>query len=154
MLWEPSVIESGRETVGFKEDERGKRSASVLSSFSLSRFFGYPCFCIICACIEFFGEVGHFTEIQIGDLCSPKLNKNMSHYLCYTYCKVRYLRIWVCHKFNAENWLGNVSTHIQFSADATNLAVAWCILLLVLKPCCSNCFGWLTQFSCPDKCSC
>ena len=39
MLWEPRVIESGRETVeGFKEDEKGKRRASVLSSFSLSRF--------------------------------------------------------------------------------------------------------------------
>ena len=39
MLWEPRVIESGRETVeGFKEDEKGKRRASVLSSFSLSWF--------------------------------------------------------------------------------------------------------------------
>ena len=34
VLWEPGVIESGRETVvGFKEDEKGKRRASVLSSF-------------------------------------------------------------------------------------------------------------------------
>ena len=58
ILWEPRVIESGRETVeGFKEDEKGKRRASVLSSFSLS-----PCFYVVCACIEFFGEVGHFTE--------------------------------------------------------------------------------------------
>ena len=39
MLWEPRVIESGRETIeGFKEDEKGKRRASVLSSFSLSWF--------------------------------------------------------------------------------------------------------------------
>ena len=39
MLWEPRVIESGRETVeGFKEDERGKRRASVLLSFSLNWF--------------------------------------------------------------------------------------------------------------------
>ena len=39
MLWEPRVIKSGRETVeGFKEDEKGKRRASVLSSFSLSWF--------------------------------------------------------------------------------------------------------------------
>ena len=37
MLWEPRVIESGRGTVeGFKEHEKGKRRASVLSSFSLS----------------------------------------------------------------------------------------------------------------------
>ena len=39
MLWEPRVIESGRETVeGFMEDEKGKRRAPVLSSFSLNRF--------------------------------------------------------------------------------------------------------------------
>ena len=39
MLWEPRVIESGRGTVeGFKEDEKEKRRASVLSSFSLSWF--------------------------------------------------------------------------------------------------------------------
>ena len=31
MLSEPRIIEPGRETVGFKEDERGKRRASVLS---------------------------------------------------------------------------------------------------------------------------
>ena len=39
MLWEPRVIESGREMVeGFKEDEKWKRRASVLSSFGLSWF--------------------------------------------------------------------------------------------------------------------
>ena len=39
MLWEPRVIESGRETVeGLKEDENGKRRASVLSWLSLSWF--------------------------------------------------------------------------------------------------------------------
>ena len=39
MLWEPRVIESGREMVeGFKEDEKGKRRAYILLSFSLSWF--------------------------------------------------------------------------------------------------------------------
>ena len=39
MLWEPRVIEPGRETVeDFKEDEKVKRRASVSSSFSLSWF--------------------------------------------------------------------------------------------------------------------
>ena len=39
MLWEPRVIESGREmVVGLKEDEHGKRRASVLSLLSLSWF--------------------------------------------------------------------------------------------------------------------
>ena len=37
MLREPRVTESGRKTVeGFKEDEKGKRRASVLSSLSFS----------------------------------------------------------------------------------------------------------------------
>ena len=39
MLWEPRVIESGRGTVEcFKEDEKGKRRAYDLSSFSLTWF--------------------------------------------------------------------------------------------------------------------
>ena len=39
MLWEPRVIESGRETVeGLKEDENWKRRVSVLSLLSLSWF--------------------------------------------------------------------------------------------------------------------
>ena len=39
MLWEPRVIEPGRGTVeGFKKDEKGKRRASVLSSFNFSWF--------------------------------------------------------------------------------------------------------------------
>ena len=47
---------------GFKEDEKGKRIASVLSSFSLSSFSVIHVFYVVCACTEFFGEVGHFTE--------------------------------------------------------------------------------------------
>ena len=47
ILSEPRVIESGRETVkGFKEE----------------LIFGHPRFYAVCACIEFFGEVGHFTD--------------------------------------------------------------------------------------------
>ena len=48
MLSEPSVIESGRKKVeGFKEDEKGKRRASVLSSLIVVKFkliFGHPLF--------------------------------------------------------------------------------------------------------------
>ena len=46
---------------GFKEDKKGKRGASVLSLFSLSGFSVIHVF-MSSACIEFFGEVGHFTE--------------------------------------------------------------------------------------------
>ena len=62
MLREPRVIESGRETVeGFKEDKKEKRRAVfVVVQFEL--IFRHPCFYVVCACIEFFGEVVHFTE--------------------------------------------------------------------------------------------
>ena len=45
---------------GFKVDEKGKRRASVVIQFEL--IFGHSRFYVVCACIEFFGEVGHFTE--------------------------------------------------------------------------------------------
>ena len=45
---------------GFKEDEKGKRRTSVVVKFEL--ILGHPCFYVVCACIEFYGEVGHFTE--------------------------------------------------------------------------------------------
>ena len=64
MLWEPRVIESGRERVeGFKEDEKREGEEllfcrrSVWADFPSSLFFS-----VVWACIEFFGEVGHFTE--------------------------------------------------------------------------------------------
>ena len=45
----------------FKEDENGKRRASLLSSL-FKLIFGHPCVYVAYACTEFFGEVGHFTE--------------------------------------------------------------------------------------------
>ena len=44
----------------FQGDENGKRRASVLSSLSLT--LSRPCSYVVCACIEFFGEVGHFIQ--------------------------------------------------------------------------------------------
>ena len=46
---------------GLREDENGKRRASVLSSLRFS---------VICACIEFFSEVGNFTKrSEFLELC-------------------------------------------------------------------------------------
>ena len=56
---EPRVIESGGETgEGFKEDKKGNRSVVVVQ---LELIFAHRCFYVICACNEFFGEVGHFS---------------------------------------------------------------------------------------------
>ena len=49
---------------GFKEDEKEKRLRAS-AGFDIVRFeliFDHPCFYAVCACIEFFGEVRHFTE--------------------------------------------------------------------------------------------
>ena len=60
ILREPRVTESGRETgEGFKEDKKGNRSVVVVQ-FELN--FAHRCFYVICACSEFFGEVGHFSQ--------------------------------------------------------------------------------------------
>ena len=55
---------------GFKEDEKGKRIASVLLSFQFELIFGHPCLYVVCACIGLFGEVDHFTERSVFlELC-------------------------------------------------------------------------------------
>ena len=60
MLWKPRVIKSGRGTVeGFKEDEKGKRRASVLSSFSLSWFS------VIHVLVRLFTERSRFLELCV-----------------------------------------------------------------------------------------
>ena len=72
MLWKPRAIESGRETVEcFKEDEKGKRRASVLSSFSLSWFSGIHVFMsFVHALSSLVRLVGHFTErTRFLELC-------------------------------------------------------------------------------------
>ena len=78
MLW---VIESGRKTVaGLKEDENGKTEEllAVLSSLSLSWFL------VICACIEFFSEVGNFTErSRFLELCI--IRKKLMIYRVFSY---------------------------------------------------------------------
>ena len=43
---------------GFQGIKKGKRRASV--KFEL--IFSHPCFSVVCACIDFFGEASHFTE--------------------------------------------------------------------------------------------
>ena len=63
MLREPRVIESRRETGGrFQGRRKGKEKSFFFVVVQFELIFGHPCFYVICACIEFFGEVGHFTE--------------------------------------------------------------------------------------------
>ena len=63
MLWEPRVIEWGRETVeGFKGDKKGKENNFCFVVVQFELIFRHPRFYVVCACTEFFGEVGHFTE--------------------------------------------------------------------------------------------
>ena len=55
----------------------------VVIQFEL--IFGYPCFYVVCACIEFFGGVGHFTErsrfLELYVICE----KLMVYRVVYSY---------------------------------------------------------------------
>ena len=64
MLWEPRVIEWGRETVElrFQGRRKGKEKSFCFVVVQFELIFRHPCFYVVCACTEFFGEVGHFTE--------------------------------------------------------------------------------------------
>ena len=65
-MWEGDAVraKSNREVKGrrFQGRLKGKekRCCFVVDQFEL--MFGHPCFYVFCACIEFFGEVGRFTE--------------------------------------------------------------------------------------------
>ena len=61
----------GATVEGFKEDEKGKeKNFCFFFVVQFELIFRHPCFYVICACIEFFGEGGHFTERSgFLDLC-------------------------------------------------------------------------------------
>ena len=63
-MWEPRVIESVREGNGgrFQERRKGKENSLCFVVVQFELISGHPWFCRLGACIEFFGEVGHFTE--------------------------------------------------------------------------------------------
>ena len=46
----------------FQGIRKGKEKTYCLVVVKFERIFGHPCFNVICACIELFGEVGDFTE--------------------------------------------------------------------------------------------
>ena len=48
---------------------KGKEKSFCLVIVKLELIFGHSCFCVICACIKFFGEVGNFTESGFLELC-------------------------------------------------------------------------------------
>ena len=54
----------------------------VVVQFEL--IFGHPCFYVICACIEFFGEAGHFTE-RSGFLELYVIRENLMIYRMVNY---------------------------------------------------------------------
>ena len=46
----------------FQGRRKGKKKSFCFVVIQCELIFGHPCFYIVCACIELFGEVGHFTE--------------------------------------------------------------------------------------------
>ena len=93
MLWEPRVIKSGRETVeDFQEDEKRKSFCFVIIQFELifhQSYFYY----VVCACIEFFGEAGHFTErsgfLELCVICKKLMVNRVVSYDIGQRCSVQ-----------------------------------------------------------------
>ena len=46
----------------FQGNRKGKEKSFCFVVVQFELIFRHPCFYVVCACIEFFGEVGHFTE--------------------------------------------------------------------------------------------
>ena len=46
----------------FQGRRKGKEKSFCFVVVQFELIFRHPCFYIVCACIEFFGKVGHFTE--------------------------------------------------------------------------------------------
>ena len=46
----------------FQGRRKGKEKSYCFVVVQSELIFRHPCFYVVCACIEFFGEVGHFTE--------------------------------------------------------------------------------------------
>ena len=58
MLRQPRVIESGREmTAGFDKEKKEKKESFCFVVVEFELIFCHPCFDVICACAEFFGEI-------------------------------------------------------------------------------------------------
>ena len=47
---------------GSQGRQKGKEKSFCFVVFQFELIFGRPCFYVVCACVEFFSEVGHFTE--------------------------------------------------------------------------------------------
>ena len=46
----------------FQGRRKGKEKSFCFVVVQFELIFHHPCFYVVCACIVFFGEVGHFTE--------------------------------------------------------------------------------------------
>ena len=46
----------------FQGRRKGKEKSFCFVVVQFELIFRHPCFYVVCACIEFFDEVGHFTE--------------------------------------------------------------------------------------------
>ena len=54
----------------FQGRQKGKEKSFCFVVVQFELIFRHPCFYVVCACMEFFGEVGHFTEERIfGAVC-------------------------------------------------------------------------------------
>ena len=69
----------------FQGRRKGKEKSFCFVVVHFELIFGHPYFYVVCACIEFFGEVGHFTErsgfLELCDICEKPTVYRLHGYL-------------------------------------------------------------------------
>ena len=67
----------------FQGRRKGKEKSFCFVVIQFELIFRHPCFYVVCACTEFFGEVGHFTErsgfLELCVICEKQLS-------CFNQC--------------------------------------------------------------------
>ena len=79
---EPRVSGLGKKTMqDFKEDKKGQEKSFCFLVVKFELICGHPCFYVVFVWVEFFGEVGHFTERSgFLELCITFIFRSKSHF--------------------------------------------------------------------------
>ena len=77
----------------FQGTREGKEKSFCFVVIQFELIFGHPCFYVVCACIEFFGEVGHFTYrsgfLQLCVICEKLMVYRVVSYDIRERCSVQ-----------------------------------------------------------------
>ena len=115
MLWESNRIreENSRR---FQGRRKGKEKSFCFVIVQFELIFHHPCFYVVCACTEFFGDVGQFTDssgfLELCVICEKHIYTQAPAHLISTICAT-----YVSHNTNAYN------KTLLFIINAYNLVI-------------------------------